>query len=377
MRVAYLGSGRSVNAAVIAAVHPGATVWAWDYRPAAVELLDDLREAAQLPNLSVHAQPTLPERLGVPSAVGLAPQPIDLVVVDHVLDAVDDVGRQTVLDAVGASLRPGGIVAVTYRTAVGWAEIDPMVRLLRYMVTHHGGPLLDATAHAVAQLIKLRDAGAVYMNSRPAVMAWLEELADTPPAQAVADYLEQDLRPLSHAQLSDSLGAIGCHYLGGATLDEHAAASGAVGSDGGSGGDGEQEDPRPQELLDAIAAAPTVELRETYRDLAWRRTSRADVFRLGRHLGLRGGGGIHFASLVDGDDPLVGGCGDDRLVELWRDGLVHPMALAPPDNRALAAASRLTAVLAADTPAGEFRETGLEVVAPLGSAFTVDRSGLP
>lgn len=101
--------------------------------------------------------------------------------IDHVLDALDDDGRAHVLDAVEASLRPGGVVAVTYRTAIGWAEIAPIVRLLRYMVTHHGGPLLDATSDAVRQLVQLREAGAKYLNARPVVRAWLDELAASPP----------------------------------------------------------------------------------------------------------------------------------------------------------------------------------------------------
>lgn len=365
LRVAHLGVGRSVTPAVVAAVHSDASVWAWDHRPVAVELASELGEAAQLTNLVVHHHPRLPDRLGAPAPTGHRSDPVDLVVVDHVLDSLDDAGRRHVLDSIEASLRPGGVVVVTYRTAVGWAEIDPMVRLLRYMVDHHGGSVLDATRHAVTQLVRLRDAGAAYMHARPAVLAWLADLADTPPARIVEDYLDADLRPLSHARLSDALGGIGCHYVASAALDEFAAPD--TGGDGSGG--------PTAELLATVDAAPSVELRETYRDLAWRRTERADVFRLGRHHQPGGGHELRFASLVEGPNPLDG-ADRDRVVQLWRDGRVHPVPAVAADDRAAAAAVRLTAALANevvdDRPGGDGAR--LEVVAALGTAFDVDRS---
>lgn len=359
LRVAYLGVGHSVTAAVIAAVHPHASVWAWDHRPGPVELISALGEAADLENLTVHQHPVLPGRLGAPSAEGDSVEPVDLVVIDHVLDALNDDGRAHVLHAVEASLRPGGVVAVTYRTAIGWAEIAPIVRLLRYMVTHHGGPLLEATSDAVRQLVQLREAGAVYLNARPVVRAWLDELAASPAEQVVTDYLDQGLHPLSHAQLSDAMGAIGCHFVASATLDDVSVST-------------EDDDPLPDELLEVIAAASSVELRETYRDLAWRRTIRADVFRLGRHHSPARGQSLQFAPTAGGDDPM--GDGDDKAAVLraWRSGRIHPVATASPTDTAVQAAARLSQVLADQQPDSDVR---LEVVAPLGTAVEVATAG--
>ena len=362
LRVAYLGVGHSATAAVIAAVHPHASVWAWDHRPGPVELISALGEAAGLENLTVHQHPVLPGRLGAPSADGGSVEPVDLVVIDHVLDALNDDGRAHVLHAVEASLRPGGVVAVTYRTAIGWAEIAPIVRLLRYMVTHHGGPLLEATSDAVRQLVQLREAGAKYLNARPVVRAWLDELAASPAEQVVTDYLDQGLYPLSHAQLSDAMGAIGCHFVASATLDDELSVS------------TEDDDPLPDDLLEVIAAASSVELRETYRDLTWRRTIRADVFRLGRHHSPTRGQSLRFAPTAGGDDPMGDGVDKAAVLHAWRSGRIHPVASASPTDRAVQAAARLSQVLADQQPDGSVR---LEVVAPLGTAVEVATAGSP
>ncbi len=210
--------------------------------------------------------------------------------------------------------------------------------------------------------MQLREAGAVYLNARPVVRAWLDELAASPAEQVVTDYLDQGLHPLSHAQLSDVMGAIGCHFVASATLDDELSVS----TDDG--------DPLPDELLEAIAAAPSVELRETYRDLAWRRTIRADVFRLGRHHSPARGQSLQFAPLPGGDDPMGDGNDKAAVLHAWRAGRIHPVATASPTDTAVQAAARLSQVLADQQPDSD---VCLEVVAPLGTAVEVATAGSP
>src|SRR5262249_48805059 len=124
-RAAYLGLGDGSLPAVVAAVHPGSEVFAWDPRPEPIEATRHLIDDADLSNLRVHERPGLPADLDG----GL----FDLVVVNGVIDVASDDLRSEIVAAIGSCLRPGGAACVTYRTTVGWVDIVPVLRLMRRM----------------------------------------------------------------------------------------------------------------------------------------------------------------------------------------------------------------------------------------------------
>ena len=252
-RIAWLGCRAFVTPAVVAAVHPSTTVHAWDPNPARLAALGSACRAAKLGNIATHDQPRPPDNSDYP--------PCDLVVIDGIVDSVDSELRNQVLAAAASLLRPGGLLAIAYRTAVGWGEVAPLVRLLRHTLKHGSGP--DPTADAIAPLEVLKARGAAYMAVRPTVAAWLDDLLRAPADQVIDSYLVDALRPLSHAQVSEVLADFGTEFVGQARLDDflHKA---------------------PTAVAQRVRDAPTVLLRETLSDLAVRRTARIDLFRLGR-----------------------------------------------------------------------------------------------
>ena len=259
--VVYLdGSSRlgGFTAPVVAACQPDAQVLAWSPFPSALsaasDLSRDLDRAAGLDNLVVHesAEPPMPT------------EPIaDLVIVDGILDSVDDEYRSRLLDSVKALLRPGGVACVRYRTTVGWSELAPVLRLVRHVVSLDPRDPLDALPDALDLVVELRAGGAAYLTQRPAVTAWLDELVAMPTADAVAAYLDLDLRPLSQAQLRSAMGSIGCEYVGSAQVGD------ALGID------------QPEGTRELTASLPAAVLRESFEDLATRRSHRTDLFQLG------------------------------------------------------------------------------------------------
>ena len=259
--VVYLdGSSRlgGFTAPVVAACQPDAQVLAWSPFPSALsaasDLSRDLDRAAGLDNLVVHesAEPPMPT------------EPIaDLVIVDGILDSVDDEYRSRLLDSVNALLRPGGVACVHYRTTVGWSELAPVLRLVRHVVSLDPRDPLDALPDALDLVVELRAGGAAYLTQRPAVTAWLDELVAMPTADAVAAYLDLDLRPLSQAQLRSAMGSIGCEYVGSAQVGD------ALGID------------QPEGTRELTASLPAAVLRESFEDLATRRSHRTDLFQLG------------------------------------------------------------------------------------------------
>lgn len=256
-RVAYLGGGRGFTAAVTAAVHPDADVWWWDPTLAGAEAARSLRDAAALPNLTVHQSPAL--------HAGLGGGPRDLVVVDGVVDAVDPDRRAAVLAAAAAALRPGGLLCVTYRTEVGWIEVAPVHHLLRHLLGRDPRPVGQALADALAEVEALHTGGAQYLVDRPVVRAWWQELRNRPAAEVVEELGPGPLRPTSHAQLAQAVAPAGLSYVGPAHPDDLVPPG------------------LPARLAAVVDDHPAPLVREALADLAQRRTHRTDVFRVGAH----------------------------------------------------------------------------------------------
>ncbi|MEZ5374118.1 MAG: methyltransferase regulatory domain-containing protein [Microthrixaceae bacterium] len=237
--------------AVAAAVHPQTSVHVWDPSPARLAGLASVARDAALSNLVIQERPGPPDESIV--------SPCDLVVVDGVLDSSDPARRDQVLDAACSLLRPGALMAVAYRTVVGWGEVVPLVRLLRHRVRLGQ----RKSSEVLAPLEGLRAHGAAYPAVRPAVGAWLDDLLDAPSDEVVGSYLADDLRPASHAQVSEALAAHAVDFV--SLAQQYDPLEGA-----------------PPVVAQRVRAAASVVLRETLADLAIRRTARVDVYRLGR-----------------------------------------------------------------------------------------------
>ena len=253
--VAYLGSTTGVTPAVIAAAHPDAQVWVWDRRPGPLEATRRLRDAASLSNLVIHERSALPTRP--------VPSPFDIVVLEGVVDSVPAELRQHVVSWAGEHLRAGGLVALSYRTTVGWIDIVPIQRLVHHLATRGGRDPISAVPESIELLTRLQTGGAGYLAARPSVAGWVADLAAAAPQFVVDEYVERDLVPISHAQIDAELSNQGCVYVGSAELMDD------MGVD------------IPEGVVEMVASAPTRTLRESYSDLAVRRSSRTDVFRLG------------------------------------------------------------------------------------------------
>lgn len=253
-RAVYLGTGRRIVAPVVAACHPDAEVITWDIGPSETEAVRRAGEAAQLDNLMVD-EDALPPSPGKPAA--------EIVVVDQVLDSVSDERRAAILDSIASLVRPGGLVCVAYRTSIGWSETVPVIRLLRYLAARDARPSAVVVDDARALLEHLREGGAEYLTQRPVVAAWLEHVLASDATGVAADYIDRNLRPISHAWLAARLRGLGCSYIGSARLGDPSAL---------------QVSPK---LGAAARDARSDVLRETITDLAIARSSRVDLFRLG------------------------------------------------------------------------------------------------
>ncbi len=371
LRAAYLGGGHGFTPAVVAAVHPEAEVWHWDPDVRAVEHARRVRDAADLENLAVHEYPAVPDRIGNGH--------LDLIVVDGVLDTVDDDLRARVVDAVAASLRPGGLLCVSYRTVVGWGEVAPVHHLVRELAGRDPRTFAASVSGAVATVHRLRAGGAAYFAKRPVVDAWWQELRALPNAVLVERLFAQALRPISHAQVVEAFTPGGCTYVGPARAADLV------------------EPDLEATLAEVLGSLDPPLVREALGDLVVRRTHRTDLFRLGsspfvtaaqrrpparmRFTGLGlldpadpslrrvapvalrrslAAGPVAFAKMAERADGRV-----SVLRALLARGVVHPLR-DDLDPRATAAAQRLTAVTGRSPVPAPDR---IQVIPALGSAL--------
>jgi hypothetical protein len=315
-RVAYLGGQGGVTPAVIAAAHPQADVWAWDDRPEQVEATRALRDTAGLGNLAVHERRELPHDLGGDL--------VDIAVVDRVLDRADDTLRTAITTALGESVRPGGLVAVTYRTVVGWAEITPVLAVMRRVAARAAGGREDRARFAVEALRQLRLRGALHLTERPWVSSWLDEVFTLDAATVADEYLAFELRPLSHAAVDALMSETGCAWVGTARPGDEMLEGVAT------------------ELAELIGNTPFGRLREAYRDLATRPIERIDMFRKGAaplpaDVTDTALSGVELTDLTGQEDPptiFVSELGDDpgrRLLRtLLANGEAYPSVVPGP-----------------------------------------------
>jgi hypothetical protein len=325
---------------------------AWDPDPAKVAAVRRLGDDAELVNLVTHEQPAPPASDELP---------FDIVVVDGLIDSVSHLERNGFATAAAALLRPGGVACVTYRTLVGWGEIAPVAQLLQHFALHPHRDRVRAVDDAKRLLNELRERRIAYF-SRPAVDGWLDDLLETPTGDIVDRYVDRDLVPISHAQVTGLLAAAGATYVG--STDPAA----------------DLRDPLPPKLDRQLRSATSTLLRETLGDLARRRAHRADLFCLGpapiapRERTHRLGN-LRVIGLADDSEPATtknrwaGTKARQREQELRQalgSGVVHPLVDEPVSPTAVEAATRLTGVLAGSGVPKEQRHV---VVPLLGSAL--------
>ena len=240
LRVLDLQCRSGVQAAVLAAVHPDAEILAYDRDPAHVERARDLA-------VDGRARQPLGRRGHEPASAMHGAGDVDLLLLDDVVALSNEDRSAEIRDVVRRCVRPGGLVAVTYRTTSAWAEVAPLRHLARQLgVGRSGG---DGTARFLEMLPRLRDGGAKFIVDRPHVRDIVDELVGGGPGVVEALLVEERSEPASLAAVSSWLAPAGACFVGSARLDD-------------------DELGRP--LSELLADTQDDELREQLRDIAER-----------------------------------------------------------------------------------------------------------
>ena len=170
LRIADLGCGHAVTDAVVAATHPEAEIWAFDFAPVHVASGRRLAGLAGLDNLHVEER-SFAELAQAPPGTW---QPFDIVTLHGVWSWVAPETTAQIVDFIARFLRPGGLVYVSYNTLAGWAAFLPIQRLIHWHAQSRPDRSDAATQAALDALLRLRDGGAAYFTQNPAAATRLE-----------------------------------------------------------------------------------------------------------------------------------------------------------------------------------------------------------
>ena len=287
MRVAELGCGHGLTAAVIAACHPSAEVHGFDFNPAHIESARLMADGAGLGNLHFEERSfaDLAEANDLPQ--------FDIVTLHGVYSWVAPENRRRIVTFLDRALRPGGLAYVSYNVATGWASMEP-VRALMRMLAATGRGRSDAQVPAIAAMLeRMRDAGAAYFAGNPSVEPRLKMLTTLDPKYVAHEYLNADWHPQMSADVAAEMAEAKLAYIGSATLTDNIDAASA-----------------PTAFLPILAEQTDPRLRETLRDFGSAQSFRRDVFRRGAN---PMGASEHMALLDDVALVALGPPGEEEI----------------------------------------------------------------
>jgi len=273
-RYADLGCGHGFTALIVAASHPQAEVWGFDFNPAHVEWATRLAAAAGLDNarfvetsfadLAARAETALPA--------------FDFMVAHGVASWISPENLKLMLDVIRQRLRPGGLTYLSYNVTTGWSGMVPLRRLM-WMLTDASPARTDlAAAGALDFIERMRQAGALFFHGNPRVDSRLDDIRRQDPRYIAHEYLNRDWHPLMFADMAEAMRDTRCNFVGSATLSENVDALSA-----------------PDTMLPLLGEAADQVLRETLRDFAGSQSFRRDMYRRG----LAPIGGSEHAALLD------------------------------------------------------------------------------
>ena len=259
-RYCELGCGQGMTLNILAATHPQGRFTGIDFNPLHVAGARRLAEEAGLANVAFH------ERSFQDVAAGALPAAeagdgFDFIVLHGVYSWISPENRRAVVDILEKTLKPGGLVFVSYNSMPGWAPFLPLQKL---MLAHaaanpaRSDRQLDA---ALGFINRLSEAGAGYFAANSAIGQHLATIAGQDRRYLTHEYLNTHWEPLGHAQVAQDLARAKLGYAGSANIPHNF----------------DDLSVRP-ELRSILADIADPTLAETARDFAMNQVFRRDVF---------------------------------------------------------------------------------------------------
>jgi SAM-dependent methyltransferase len=281
-----LGCGHGFTALGVAACHPQAEVFAFDFSPAHIDNARVMAEQAGISN-AVFAETSFAELAALPREA--LPQ-MDFIVLQGIWSWVSSTQRAFLLQFIRDRLAPGGVVYMSYNSLAGWAAMVPVQRLMRLYSEISPGPVEEVLPGALGFVNELIRGNAAFFAHNPLVPARLDYLAKENPHYLAHELLHRTWDPMLPDTAARDMAEAKCGFIGSATLFENFDALSV-----------------PPAVAAAIAQTGDARMKEVLRDLGASRTLRRDLFRRGVEKPLAG----EATALLD-EIVLTDFCGKDE-----------------------------------------------------------------
>ena len=262
-----LGCGQGFTALGVAACHPQAEVFAFDFSPAHIDNARTMAAQAGVANV-VFAETSFAELAAAPREA--LPQ-MDFIVLQGIWSWVSSTQRAFLLQFIRDRLAPGGVVYLSYNALAGWAAMVPVQRLMRLYSEMRPGPVEEVIPRAFGFLNELIRGDAAFFAHNPLVAARLDYLGKENPHYLAHEMLHATWDPMSPDAVARDLAEVKCGFIGSATLLENFDALSV-----------------PPAIAETIGQTGDARMKEALRDLGASRTLRRDLFRRGTEKPLEG-----------------------------------------------------------------------------------------
>jgi len=210
-----LGFGQGVSLAVHAAAS-SAHWWGNDLLPEHVRFAQSLDTASGAGSMLVEA--TFEEFAG--RTPGL-PR-FDFIGLHGVLSWISADNRARIADFVRCHLAPGGVLYTGYNALPGWADMEPLRRLMTEHAAPAGaGSTVDRIDDALAFTARLLDTHPLALRATPQAAERFERLRHADLRYLAHEYFNRDWHPLYFADVARLFGSAGLGHACPARLRDH------------------------------------------------------------------------------------------------------------------------------------------------------------
>lgn len=207
-----LGCGQGFGTNILAAANPHAEFVGIDFHAGQIANARDLAHEADLKNVTFRCE-SFQEGLARPD--GTYPE-FDFITLHGIYAWVTPANRRAIVDFIERTLRPGGLVFVTYNCMPGWTHMAPFQRLLFEHARHHPGRSDRQTEAGFAFAGRAREAGFRYFAANPGVGPFMDKMKDKKPEYLAHEYLNAAWEPLYFTDVARDMAEAQLDYVGSA-----------------------------------------------------------------------------------------------------------------------------------------------------------------
>lgn len=212
-----LGFGQGVSLTVHAAANPGGHFVGTDFNPVHAVGAQDLASGAGVGNISLYDD-SFAELLA--RAAGAEMPRFDIIVLHGILSWISPENRTAIVEFARRTLKPGGVVYVSYNALPGWAAAMPLRELMTLHASADAGDTVSRIGRSLEFAKKVQEAGSGYFGTNPQVAPRLERLHGMSRNYLAHEYFNRDWQPMYHADVAREFAGAKLTFAATATLSE-------------------------------------------------------------------------------------------------------------------------------------------------------------